>query len=138
MGSPGPNGAVSSMIRILRKATRIVQIAPFAYLAVYAVYMLSSPFASEKLLSLADSFITITPLATCLMLVASHLFKLCNWHKTACLIPTGSQVEGFIDSFVITLTQQEVIIINTALGIASVTFLFFAIRHFFYGGRNRH
>lgn len=40
MENPDPRGAVSSVIRILRKATRIVQLAPFAYLAFYAAYML--------------------------------------------------------------------------------------------------
>ena len=133
MESPDPRSAVSSIIRILRKATRIVQLAPFVYLCVYAVYMLFGWAVSEETLCVADSLLTISPNTTGGMLVASHLFKLCRWHRIACLLPASSQVEGYIDSSVITFTQQEIMLINLALGILSLAFLLLAIRHFSYG-----
>jgi len=133
MDRPDPRGAVSSVIKILRKATRLVQLAPFAYLCFYAAYMLFGVFASEEALCVVDSLLTISPLTTGGMLVASHLFKLCRWHRIACLLPVSSQVEGYIDSFIITFTQEEVLLINTAIGLAVVAFLFLAIRHFWYG-----
>lgn len=133
MEAPDPSGAVSSVIRILRKATRIVQLAPFVYLAFYSAYMLLGNIASEEALCVADSLLTISPAITGMMLVGSRLFCLCRWHKTACLLPMSSQVEGYVDSFIITFTQEEIILINTAIGIISLLFLILAIRHFCYG-----
>ena len=133
MSNPDPSGAVSSVIRILRKVTRIVQLAPFAYLVFYVAYMLFGYFASEEALCVADSLMTISPATTGMMLAGSKLFKLCRWHKTACLLPMTSQVEGYVDSFIITFTQEEIIFINTAIGLAALAFLVLAIKHFFYG-----
>ena len=133
MEAPDPSGAVSSVIRILRKATRIVQLAPFAYLVFYVVYMLFGWFASEETLCLADSVMTLTPVATSSLLVASYLFKLCRWHRIACVLPFSSHVEGYIDSYVITFTQEEIIAINVTIGLVALTFLILAIRHFAYG-----
>lgn len=133
MEAPDPSGVVSSVIRILRKATRIVQLAPFAYLVFYVSYMLFGYFASEEALCVADSLLTISPATTGMMLVGSRLFRLCRWHKTACLLPMTSQVEGYVDSFIITFTQEEIIFINTAIGIISLLFLILSVRHFAYG-----
>lgn len=135
MESPDPRSAVSSVIRILRKATRIVQLAPFAYLAFYAAYMLLGFFASEETLCVADSIMTISPVTTGFMLAGSRLFRLCRWHKAACLLPMTSQVEGYIDSFIITFTQEEIILINTAIGLAALAFLILAIKHFTHARR---
>ena len=133
MEAPDPSGAVSSVIRILRKATRIVQLAPFAYLLFYVAYMLFGYFASEEALCVADSLLTISPATTGMMLVGSRLFKLCRWHKAACLLPVSSQVEGYIDSYLITFTQGEIFAINITLGLVALTFLILAIRHFTHG-----
>lgn len=107
-----------------------MQLAPFAYLVFYAAYLLTCAFASEELLCLADSIMTVSPVTTFGMLVASRLLKLCPWHKVACLLPTSSQVEGYIDCYVFTFTQEEIIFINAALGILALVFLIAAIRHF--------
>lgn len=133
MDSPDPSGAVSSVIRILRKATRIMQLAPFAYLFIYSAYMLFGVFASEELLCIADSLLTVSPAVTGFFLLVSRLFRLCAWHKGACLLPYLSQIEGYVDSYVITFTQTEIIIINTCLGAIALIFLLAAIRHFFHG-----
>ena len=135
MEAPDPRGAVSSVIRILRKATRIVQLAPFVYLVFYSAYMLLGNFASEEALCVADSLLTISPAMTGFMLIGSRLFKLCRWHKAACLLPMASQVEGYVDSFIITFTQEEIILFNTAIGLAALTFLILAYRHFFAHGQ---
>ena len=135
MDSPDLHGAVSSVIRILRKATRIVQLAPFAYLAFYAVYLLTCSFVPDEWLCAADALLFISPVTGGGMLVASRLFKLCRWHKAACLIPFSSQLEGCIDSFVITFTQQEIILINTAIGLAALLFLVLAYKHVFANGK---
>lgn len=127
------DGAVSSLVRFLRRITRIVQLAPFAYLFFYAAYMLLGSFLSEETLCFADSILFVSPATTGGMLVASRIFKLCRWHRAACLLPMSSQVEGYIDSFVFTFSQEEIILINLLIGLSAVIYLFVAIRHFVHG-----
>lgn len=124
---------VSRVIEILRKVTRIVQIAPFVYLAFYAAYLFVGCFVSDEVISLIDGFMNTSPVVTTGMLVLSKLLKLCKWHKTACLIPSVSQIEGFIDGYVFTFTQMEIMLINLLLGIASLSYIIYAHRHFFNG-----
>ena len=131
MDSQDPRAAVRSIVSVLRKATRAAQLAPFVYLLLYAAYLLAGTFASEEVLGAADALFNVAPITTGGMLVASRLFKLCRWHKAACLLPVSSQVEGCVDTFLVTLTQQEIIIINAVIGIAAVVFLAAAFKHFF-------
>ena len=131
MDNQDPRNAVKVAFGILRRMTRIVQLLPFAYLLLYAYYMLACPYLSEDTLCLLDAIITVSPITTILFLLASGLLKLCAWHKIACLLPTSSQVEGHIDSFVMTFTQEEVIFINAAIGIIAVAFFIAAIHHFY-------
>ena len=92
--------------------------------------MVASVFASDEILGLADGILFASPVTTFGMLAASRLLKLCRWHKAACLIPSSSQVEGYIDSYVMTFTHEEVILINIVIGTVAIVFLFLAIRHF--------
>lgn len=133
MDNPDQRNAVKAVFSILRKATRIVQLAPFAYLVFYAAYLLSSAFVDDTALGFADTMFLVSPITTIGLLVASRLFKLCTWHKVACLLPTSSQVEGFIDNFVFQFTQQEVSLINALLAAVALFFLAAAIRHFAHG-----
>lgn len=135
MESQDPHGAVSSVIKITRKATRIVQLAPFAYLVFFVAYLILGAFAPDDVLCTLDKVALTSPLATGGLLVASRLFKLCRWHKIACLLPTSSQIEGFVDSYLFTFTQEEIICINISLGIIALCFLVFAYRHFFNNAR---
>ena len=131
MDNQDPRSAVKAAFAILRKATRIVQLAPFAYLCFYAAYLLAGSFVEDNLLGFADSVMLLSPVTTIGLLVVSRLFKLCPWHKIACLLPTTSQVEGYIDSFVFPFTQQEIIYINAALGILAIVYVIAAIKHFY-------
>ena len=133
MEAPGPSDAASRVIGILRRLTRVVQLIPFIYLLLYAAVMLLGGFASEETLCIADSVLVMSPIATGGMMAASKMLKLCRWHKIACLIPTTSQVEGFVDSFVFTFTQEEILLINVSIGIIAIVFFILAFRHFIYG-----
>lgn len=135
MDNPDPRSAVSAVVAILRKLTRIVQLIPFVYLFAYGVYMVASVFASDEIMGLADGILFASPVTTFGMLAASRLLNLCRWHKAACLIPSSSQVEGYIDSYVMTFTQEEVILINIAIGTVAIVFLSLAIRHFVHAAR---
>ena len=127
--------AASRVIALLRRATRIVQIAPFVYLALYVIYMFGTVFIPDNVLNLADCVMFSSPMVTGGLLTLSKLFKLCKWHKIACLFPSTSQVEGFVDNFVVTFTQNEIILINSLIGLAAILFALAAYRHFFANGR---
>ena len=119
----------------MRRVTRLVQLAPFVYLAFYSVYLILGCFVPDDMVCLADGLLFSSPLATTAMLLLSRMLKLCRWHKAACLIPSASQIEGVVDSYLFTFTQSEVIAINILLGIISLAFLYIANKHFFHDGR---
>ena len=133
MENPDPNGAVSHLVAILRKITRVVQLLPFAYLLLFASYLLCESVLPDAIVRLADNVLNTPLLAILVMLGAGRLLRLCNWFKTACVLPITTKVEGYIDAFVFTFTQEEIIFINTAVGLLVAAFLILAIRHFYYG-----
>ena len=129
METPDPRGAVSRIVAVLRKVTRIVQLAPFALLFLLTGYLLSERFLPTWALDVIDNF-PIVPL-TILLLLLGRILKLCVWFKTACLLPFAARIESWVDSFIITLTQNEVVIINSMLALIFITFLLLANKHFF-------
>ena len=134
MDSPDRQGAANSGIKKMRRLTRFVQLAPFAYVLLYALYMLMGSLLPEETLCAIDSVAINSPLVTGGMMVLSKLMNLCRWHKAAVLIPSTSQIEGYIDSFVITFTQEEIFFINLSIGLFSLLFLVLAHKHFFGNG----
>lgn len=126
-------GAVSSLVRILRKITRVVQIAPFAYLLLLGVCLLFESLLPDWLWRLSTNLLN-TPVYTIVgLLCVGRWLKLCSWFRTACVLPFTTKVEGYVDSFVYTLTQNEVVIINTVIGVAFLVFIYLSFRHFFHG-----
>lgn len=131
MDSQDPRDAVSRIVAVLRKVTRIVQLAPFAFLLLIAVCLLLESMLPSWVLRIVDNG-SILPLAL-FMLFLGKILKLCVWFRTACVLPVLARLESWIDSYVITFTQEEVIIINTVLGIIFLTYIYLANRHFFHG-----
>lgn len=126
-------GAVSSLVKILRRITRIVQIAPFAYLLLLGICLLFESILPDWLFRLSVNLLNTPVYMIVGMLFLGRWLKLCSWFRTACLLPFTTKVEGYIDSFVFSFTQNEVVIINTAIGILFIAFLFLTFRHFFHG-----
>ena len=117
---------------MLRKITRIVQIAPFAYLLLSAICLLCECFMPDWMLRIAGNLLSTPAYAVVGMLLVGRWLKLCSWFRTACLLPCTTKVEGYVDSFVYTLTQNEVILTNVILGIAFLSFIYLSFRHFFH------
>ena len=126
-------GAVSNLVRLLRKITRVVQIAPFAYLLLSAICLLCECFMPDWMLRIAENLLSTPVYAMLGMLLVGKWLKLCSWFRTACLLPFTARVEGYVDAFVYTFTQNEVAIINFALASVFIFFIYFSFRHFFYG-----
>lgn len=133
MESPGPSGAVSRLVAVLRKITRIVQLLPFAYLLLLAIYLLTESLLPDFMLGIADNVLNAPLVAIIGLLGAGRILKLCGWFRTACLLPVATKVESWVDSFLITFTKAEVITINTLLGIAFLIYIYLSYRHFFHG-----
>lgn len=132
MDSPDPKGAVSRLVAVLRKVTRIVQLLPFVYLLLLSVYLLTEYILPDWALGIADNVLNAPLVAIIGLLGVGKLLKLCAWFRTACLMPILSKIESWVDSFVITFTQEEILCINISIGIIALVFLVAAIRHFAY------
>ena len=137
MDSQDPRSALGRIVDVARKTTRIVQIFPFVYLAIVAIYLVWSWAFGESIVSFADSILSQSSFAPALLLVLSKVLKLCRWHKAACLFPSVTKIETFIDSYLFQFTENEIIIINTAIGFIFLLFIYRAIKHFFHDGRKR-
>ena len=131
MDSPDQRGAVSRLVLILRKITRVMQVLPFAYLFVLALYLLSEFALPGWAGRIADNVLNLPCLVFVGMIAAGRLLKLCAWHRAACLLPLGVKLESYVDAFIVSLTQIEVISLNTFFGVFYLSFLFLAYRHFF-------
>lgn len=127
--------AVGRLVALLRRITRIVQAAPFVYLFFLSVYLLFESLLPEWALGLLDNIVDAPVYATACMLVFGRLLKLCSWFRAACILPFATKMENYIDAFVYTFTQNEVVLINTATGILFFAFIFITFRHFFVNGR---
>lgn len=108
-----------------------MRIIPFAYLLVLSVYLLSQSLLPEWAQCLADAVLNVPIYIVIGMLGVGRLLKLCGWFRSACLLPMATKVEGYIDSFVVTFTQGEVVLINATLGVVILVFLIASYRHFF-------
>lgn len=126
-------GAVSSLVNILRKITRIVQIAPFAYLLLLGVCLICESVLPDWLFDLSSNLLNAPVYTVVGLLCVGRWLKLCAWFRTACILPFATKVEGYVDAFVFPFTQDEVVLINTATGVLFVAFIFLTFRHFFHG-----
>lgn len=137
MDNPDPRSAGSKLVALLRRITRMVQLAPFVYLLFLAVCLLCESYLPEWVLRCADNTLNMPVYATACMLGAGRMLKLCRWFRTACLLPLATKVEVWFDALVMTLTHNEVVIINTSLGIIFLAYIIIAKHHFFYGLKAR-
>ena len=117
----------------MRRITRIVQIAPFAYLLLLSLCLLLESVMPDWMIRVSDNLLSVPAYAPIGMLVVGRWLKLCSWFRTACVIPFTTKLEGYVDSFVYTFTQNEVVALNAITGILILTFIYVSFRHFFHG-----
>lgn len=129
-------GAVNALVVVLKKLTRVVKTLPFIYLIIYVVYLGLDICSAEYIINNIDCLFTVSPSITAVFLLLSKTLKLCRWHKTACVIPLSTQFESYTDSFIFQFTQNEIIVVNTVIGLSVMVFLYLAYRHFC-NGRKR-
>lgn len=133
MDSPDLRSAVSRVVMVMKKVTRVVQLAPFAYLLLYTIYLFTEVFFPCDTLFLIDELTAVGQMVCIGILIVGRLLRLCAWFRSACLIPLSSKIENFIDCYVFQFTQDEVLFINILIGILTILFIAAAFRHFYYG-----
>lgn len=133
MDSPDQRqGAVSNLVKTLRKITRIVQIAPFAYLLFLAIYLIGESIMPDWALRVSDNLLDAPLYTTAFLLGFGRLLKLCSWFRASCLLPFTTRLENYIDSFVYQFTQSEISAVNIVLGAVFLLFIYLSFRHFFH------
>lgn len=132
MENPDQRAAVvSKVLTKYRKVVRLLRMAPFIYLFLFALISLSSGFLPESLSCIIDCILFVSPAVTFGTLALSGILGMCGWHKLACLLPCSSDVVSFIDAHLLTFTQSELTVINFIIGISILFFISFAFKHFF-------
>ena len=124
-------------MKVLRKVTRIVQIAPFAYLLFLAAYLLGESLMPDWMLRVSDNLLDAPLYTTAFLLGFGRLLKLCSWFRASCFLPFTTRLENYIDSFIFQFTQNEIAIVNTMLGILFLLYIYLAFRHFFHANAEK-
>ena len=137
MGSQDPRSAVENLVRIVRRITRVTQIAPFAYLLLLAVYLLTESMLPVWVLHIGERLFSVPAYLLMFLLGLGRLLKLCMWYVVSCLLLLVPKAVMLVDSFVVTLWYEEMLAINICTGIGYMIFLLFAYRHFFAHGREK-
>ena len=76
MDNPDQRSAVSGIIKVMRRITRVVQLATFVYLLLLALYLLTESILPDWLLRVADNGLNMPMLGTIGLLGAGHILKL--------------------------------------------------------------
>ena len=92
------------MINILRRATALVQIAPFIFAFVHLLCMIVYMFVNDCASTICDMLFYVSPLLVGYNLILSKLFHLCKWHKLECVLPLFPLIAVFVDELIYSLS----------------------------------
>ena len=129
MDNPDLRAAVvSKVLRKYKKVVRIMRIIPFIYLALVAIVSFLSGFMSERFACIIDCTLFVSPVVSAGTLFLSGILGMCRWHKAACLLPYSSRIVSFIDTNIISLTQNEIAVVNCVIGFLLTSFMLLAFK----------
>ena len=123
-------GQIKRLINKLRYTTLAVQIAPFAYSALYIITLVLYLFCPEPVLMVLDTLFYVSPITVCILLILSRILECCIWHKSACILPLLPQILVFIDRHIVELTEAESYIAIITPILLSILLLFAAYNVF--------
>lgn len=72
---------------------------PFAYALLYICALVMYLFASDSVITILDTLLYVSPIVVVGNLIESKILELCNWHKTACILPLFPQINILIDRY---------------------------------------
>lgn len=119
---------IEKVIDILRKATKAVKIAPFAFAAIFILSMLAYLFLNETLSSFVDLLFYVSPISVVFILILSKIFRMCIWHKIECFLPILPIISILVDSFIYSFGVVAVYVnwgVITTLFLASLVNAYF-------------
>lgn len=91
---------IETVISILRESTRIAKIAPFAFVFVYMLIMVSYMLFSDNVAVILDTLFYVSPMTVVLLWLLSRAFKLCSWHRFECVLSLIPQIPIFFDDYI--------------------------------------
>lgn len=94
---------IRKVIKILKDATLVIKIVPFALVLTQVISLLSYLFGNETLSVFFDYCFYVSPSILLLTVLLSYIFRLCKWHKLECILPMLSNAMWVIDEYVIEL-----------------------------------
>ena len=88
-----------SAFSILRDVTVAVKIAPFIIVFLYIICNISYMFTDDDTQTILDTLFYVSPVCIGLLLVLSHILRMCVWHKMECVLPLFPQIVLLVDMF---------------------------------------
>ena len=118
------------IIGILRTATKVVKLIPFAYALLYIISILSYSMCSENVSIWVDMIFYVSPLSIIFLLILSRTLKLCKWHRLECVLPLMGFCAVLINDFIIEfgkygqLANYIIVITTFILSLINAYFVF--------------
>lgn len=124
------------IISILKTATKVVKLIPFAYALLYVVSILSYSICTENVSIWVDMIFYISPISIIFLLILSRTLKLCKWHRLECVLPLMGFCAVLINDFIIEfgkygqLANYIIVITTFILSLINAYFVFIKPRNF--------
>lgn len=115
----------------------MVQLAPFVYAFFYTIVIGLYPYTSYETAKILDTLFYVSPTVVILNLIESKILKLCQWHKTACLLPLLPQIILFIDSHIVQFSISGARLASIVFLAMLVLFIISAYQVFFNNERKQ-
>lgn len=116
----------------------VVQIFPFVYAALFIFLYGSYSFVdNDTLRFFIDYAFFVSPVVVFVHYLYSRILRMCIWHRIACLLPIPTQIADLLDTFVVSVSRNGMVITIITI-IASIVIYGFAIYGTFFSpdGRN--
>ena len=111
---------------------------PFVYAALFIfLYGSYSVVNNETLRFIIDYAFFVSPVVVLAHYLYSRILRMCIWHRIACLLPIPTQIADLLDTFVVCVSRNGMMITIITI-IASIVIYGFAIYGTFFSpdGRN--
>lgn len=124
------------IISILKTATKVVKLIPFAYALLYVVSILSYSICTENVSIWVDMIFYVSPISIIFLLILSRTLKLCKWHRLECVLPLMGFCAVLINDFIIEfgkygqLANYIIVITTFILSLINAYFVFIKPRNF--------
>lgn len=96
---------IITIVKILRKVTKIVKIYPFVYAVLYALCMIGYLVCDDIVSVMLDQLFYTSPIVVSCNILLSYSLKLCKWHRLQCLLPMFPLIPLFVDYLIFPVSK---------------------------------